>query len=272
MSTQNQLSIRSYPAAVSRHAHDFHQLILPVEGRMELDVGGVAGRVDDEAAALVVGGTAHGFHAEGENRFLILDLVGGPRGLALPDAALARARGRPFFAVDPGLRHLCGYVAHALAGRALPRDLAHSAIELVIESVMRARGAVAPEDAAVSRAVDLIHARYAAPLSMAVLARAAGLSASALHERFRRATGRTPFSYLQDVRLDAAERLLRRSQLSIVGIALSVGFSDQTALTRCLRRRRGVTPGAVRRARQAAVDPAAGPNVWRAERRAPGGR
>lgn len=248
MSVQTQFSIRSYAAAVSRHAHDFHQLILPVEGRMELEVGGIAGRVDGDAGALVVGGTDHGFRAEGRNRFLIVDLAGGRRDYGLSDAALDRACGRPFFAMDEGLRHLCGYMAHALGWRVLPQGLALSAVGLVVDAVMRARGDAGEPDRAVERAIELIHARYAEPLSMAVLSRAAGLSPSALHDRFRRSTGRTPFTYLQDVRLDAAERLLRRSRDSIAGIALAVGFSDQTALTRSLRRRRGVTPAAVRRA------------------------
>ena len=74
-----------------------------------------------------------------------------------------------------------------------------------------------------------------------------GVSASVLHERFRLITGHAPIEYLQSVRLDEAERLLRASRLSIAEIALRVGFSDQTALTRALKRRRGVTPGAVRR-------------------------
>jgi AraC-like DNA-binding protein len=244
MTPQAELSLRTYSAAVSRHAHGFHQLILPVEGRMELDVGGVAGRVDLQEAALVVGGTAHGFRAEGHNRFLILDLQGGA---VMPDPVLRRACGRPFFAVDAGLSHLVGYLAHALGGRSLPRALAAHAIDLVVDSVMRADGAVQAGDQAVERAVDMIHARFAEPLTVAMLAQAACVSPSALHERFRRATGRTPIVYLQDVRLDAAERLLRCSRQPIAGIALSVGFSDQTALTRSLRRRRGITPAAARR-------------------------
>ena len=247
MTPQTALSIRTYSAAVSRHTHDYHQLILPVEGRMEIDVGGIAGRVDGEGAALVVGGTAHGFRAEGQNRFLILDLTGGRRGVALPDPVLRRACGRPFFAVDQGLSHLVGYLAHTLGGRMLPPALAHHAIDLVVDAVMQA-GEETSGDPAVERAIGLIHACFAEPLTVAVLAKAAGLSPSVLHERFRRSTGRTPIAYLQDVRLDAAELLLRRSRRSIAGIALSVGFSDQTALTRSLRRRRGFTPGAARRA------------------------
>ena len=49
-----------------------------------------------------------------------------------------------------------------------------------------------------------------------------------------------------NVRLDHAERLLRASDLSIAEIAVATGFSDQSALTRSLRRRRGTTPARFR--------------------------
>jgi transcriptional regulator GlxA family with amidase domain len=41
--------------------------------------------------------------------------------------------------------------------------------------------------------------------------------------------------------------MLRETRLPIAEIALAVGFSDQSALTRCLRRRRATTPLALRR-------------------------
>ncbi len=81
------------------------------------------------------------------------------------------------------------------------------------------------------------------------MAEAAGLGASQFHAMFRRKTGKTPYETLADIRLDHACALLHDTTLPIAEIALSVGFSDQTALTRCFRRRRATTPNAVRRGR-----------------------
>ena len=69
---------------------------------------------------------------------------------------------------------------------------------------------------------------------------------SRFHATFRRETGDTPADRLAATRLDRAEDLLRETRLSIAEIALAVGFSDQSALTRSFRRRRGTTPAAFR--------------------------
>lgn len=63
-----------------------------------------------------------------------------------------------------------------------------------------------------------------------------------------RALGCVPGEYLVRRRLDAAEALLRDGTLPIAEVALATGYSDQSALTRRLKRRRGVTPAALRRA------------------------
>jgi len=64
---------------------------------------------------------------------------------------------------------------------------------------------------------------------------------------FRDATGRSPAAALTEIRLDRAVELLRGTDLPIAEVALAAGYSDQTALTRALRRRRGVTPAGLRR-------------------------
>jgi AraC-like DNA-binding protein len=243
------LSMRSYAAAACLHAHDsYHQLVLPVLGAMNMDIAGKPGEIAGEHAVLVARGLPHEFRVDGWNRFVVLDFpASGARGPELAPGVIARAHAAPFFALDQGFKHLALYLAHALDDGALPDAIAHQAIDLVTHAVTRALPG-ADVDEAVARAIGHIHARFPERLTVAVLAAEIGVSASVLHERFRQATGRTPIDYLQSVRLDEAERLLRASRLSIAEIAVRVGFSDQTALTRALRRRRGVTPGAMRRA------------------------
>ena len=93
----------------------------------------------------------------------------------------------------------------------------------------------------------MIEKSYAERLTVRALARSAGMGLSRFHEQFRWETGCTPAERLLVTRLDRAEDLLRETSLPIAEIALAVGFSDQSALTRSFRRRRGTTPAAVRR-------------------------
>jgi AraC-like DNA-binding protein len=241
--------MRSYDAASRLHAHDgYHQLVLPVMGSMQMQVAGRRGAIRDAQGVLVGRGLPHEFQVSGPNRFVVLDFPSAQgRGPDLAAGVIARARQAPYFALDQGFMHLSLYLAHTMQDGALPPAIAQQAVDLVTHAVMRAMPGEAP-DAAVARAIAHIHARYPERLTVPALAAEAGVSASVLHERFRLATGRTPIDYLQSVRLDEAERLLRASRLSIAEIAQRVGFSDQTALTRALRRQRGITPGGVRRA------------------------
>src|SRR5687767_1791369 len=78
------------------------------------------------------------------------------------------------------------------------------------------------------RARDEIHARHGEPLSLAGLARAAGLSRFHFLRCFREAFGATPHEYLTRVRISHAKRLLGgpSPSASVTEVCLDVGFSS----------------------------------------------
>ncbi len=237
------VATRSYDGRERRHAHRFHQIVLPVAGSLEMAVDAEQGRVGDGQGVIVADGTPHSFLARGGNRFVVLDL---PPHALLPDAALRQADA--FFAVDAALDSLIRYLASEAADAPLDDPTAHHAAALLLRALERRR-APSPDGAAgdpIARAQALMRARCGEALSVAELAHAVGLSPSQFHERFRARAGTTPARFLNDVRLDRAEALLRSGDLPPAEVALAVGFSDQSALTRSLKRRRGVTPGALR--------------------------
>lgn len=238
------LSIRSYGARESVHAHEFHQIVLPVRGAMEMRVGDATGSIGALNGVMMVGGTQHAFRALGENRFVVVDV---PAAAAFPDGIVARAAAAPFFAIDEPLAHLARYVSGEASSGRLDDGAASHVTALLANSLGRQFAGPDRRPAAIRRALAIIDARYAEPLTIAELARSAGMSASRFHERFRREIGRTPADWLAAIRLDRAADLLRETRMPIVEIALSVGFSDQSALTRSFRRRRGTTPAALRR-------------------------
>lgn len=102
-------------------------------------------------------------------------------------------------------------------------------------------------DARLNRAIEYIEASFATDISIVDIASAAGLSQTQLTRAFRMATGKTPYSFVIDRRLDHAVGLLRSTDLPIAFIALEAGFTDQAHFTRLCRARLGKTPGAVRR-------------------------
>jgi AraC-like DNA-binding protein len=96
------------------------------------------------------------------------------------------------------------------------------------------------------RAKDLADARYAEPLDVDDLARAAGLSRAHFSREFRRAFGESPHAYLLTRRLERAAALLRTTDRSVAEICFSVGLQSVGSFTTSFTRTYGVSPTAYR--------------------------
>ena len=96
------------------------------------------------------------------------------------------------------------------------------------------------------RARDLADARYAEPLGVDDLARAAGLSRAHFSREFRRAFGESPHAYLLTRRLERAASMLRMTDHSVAEICFSVGLQSVGSFTTSFTRTFGVSPTAYR--------------------------
>src|ERR1044072_9454777 len=92
------------------------------------------------------------------------------------------------------------------------------------------------------RARDLVDARYAEPLDVDDLARAAGLSRAHFSPEFRRAFGDSPHQYLLTRRLERAAALLRNTDRSVADICFSVGLQSLGSFTTSFTRTYGKPP------------------------------
>jgi AraC-like DNA-binding protein len=110
-----------------------------------------------------------------------------------------------------------------------------------------------PSERHLVRARDLADSRYAEPLTVDDLARAAGLSRAHFSREFRRAFGETPHGYLLTRRLERAAALLRSTERSVADICMTVGLDSVGSFTTSFTRMFGRPPTAYR----AAFPPAA---------------
>lgn len=98
----------------------------------------------------------------------------------------------------------------------------------------------------IARAVDHIRAlepsQNPAAISLDELAEVAGLSKYHFLRQFSQVVGMTPGAYLRTLRLCHAARKLRTTDMSILDIALSVGFADHPSFSRAFARHMGMTP------------------------------
>jgi transcriptional regulator GlxA family with amidase domain len=104
------------------------------------------------------------------------------------------------------------------------------------------------------RAKDLADSRFAEPLTVADLARAARLSPAHFSREFRDAFGESPHQYLLTRRLERAAALLRTTDWSVARVCMSVGLTSIGSFTTSFGRMFGTSPN---RYRAMHPDPAA---------------
>ncbi|CCE07884.1 hypothetical protein BRAS3843_2470020 [Bradyrhizobium sp. STM 3843] len=89
---------------------------------------------------------------------------------------------------------------------------------------------------------DYVTAHLAEPIEVAELAGLAGRSPFHFTRAFARSVGMTPHRYVVHLRLQAAVARIREGRTRLADIAADTGFSDQSHLSRWIRRVHGVAP------------------------------
>ena len=112
----------------------------------------------------------------------------------------------------------------------------------------RIRGGLAPWRA--RRLVAHIDAHLAGRVSVAEMARLTGLSGGHFGRAFKQTFGVPPGAFLRCRRIEFAQGMMLRTDLTLSQIALSCGLFDQPHLSKMFRRVVGETPSTWRRARR----------------------
>ena len=105
-------------------------------------------------------------------------------------------------------------------------------------------------DRAVGRALALLHEKPSDAWTIDQLSERAGLSRSALHERFVHFIGHAPMQYLAQWRMQLASKRLLQSNATVATIALETGYESEAAFSRAFKRIVGASPAAWRRAQR----------------------
>ena len=163
-----------------------------------------------------------------------------------------------FGIVDPLLEQLSIALAEALRSGAVRDGLyidtiaQMMAVHLARTHSVQSRPGALPSTPVVShqrmrQLLEFIEANLDQPLTLDAMAAHVGISPLYLARAFKAAIGQSPHQYVLARRIERAKELLRNTEMPIIDVALSVGFSSQSHLSHWMIRQTGITPAVYRR-------------------------
>jgi AraC-like DNA-binding protein len=231
------LELRRYSRALRSHRHDFHQLVLPVEGALVMTVDTVQDEVAQNRAAIIAAGRDHAFSGSDGNCFVVADI---PESLISGWGSLP-----PYLALDPLLAQYVRFMHQALSR---PGDHGNrQMLMLLLQLMQQAIGDGRPPDRRVEAGCHYIEQNFNRDLALDEVARAANLSPRQLSHLFRRQFGMSPMRYQLDLRMQQAQHLLTTTDWPVQCIAHRLGYQNASAFSNRFKRHFGQTPGYFRR-------------------------
>jgi AraC-like DNA-binding protein len=223
MALDESLSLRRYGASHGSHTHTHYQVLVGLEGVLELEVAGRGRRIAAGDGWVVPPGERHDFESREGSHCLVLDTAMPAWGLRLT----------PLTPTDQAL-HLARYLAVALAS-GQPLAQRHGAA-LLLECWAPAYAPTRPRRAiAWSQLARWAATQWHKPLTVADLAAQVHLSPTQFAARCLQENGQSAMAWLRQLRL-AQARDLRVAGWSVNEIARRCGYRSTSALTAALRR------------------------------------
>lgn len=92
------------------------------------------------------------------------------------------------------------------------------------------------------KALDYIHAHYHEDINIEEVSRSTGISASYLHQLFKRELDRTFLDYLTEHRINQAKRILSREDAKMTEVSARVGYRSSQHFSQVFKKTTGMLP------------------------------
>ena len=242
---ERSLHLRSYAGDVDEHSHDFHQLVLPVTGQLDLSIDGQRGEVSAQNLAVIEAGKSHAFAGRGENHFLVLDV---------PESMSDYVHNLPcYLPTDEALHRYIRFL-QAWQQSAQSSDLLAScdrqALVLLLQMLQAKKDAPQQLDQRLHKVCQLIEVDLSNTPSVEQLAGQAAISVRQLNSLFQRYLGLSVKQYIIEKRMQKAWRLLSSTLLPIQQVADAVGYQDASAFAHRCKQSFGLSASDIRQKHQ----------------------
>jgi AraC-like DNA-binding protein len=243
------LSIRSYTRTMCMHAHDYYQLVLPLNGHIDISLNTFSGCVGVGEGICIAPGAIHGFTADEQAKFIVADLPSVPGNIAggtlfaegsLPAEGSDPAKGAPIFQISTPMQAFLAYVEVQLTHHIT--DDENDAMLSLFSALLAQQQRGVATDKRIIPVLSCIHQDVAYPHTITSLAKIACVGATQFKKRFIAATGMGLREYLINVRMEKARALLSNTDMPIIAVAVNVGYDDVSAFTRRFKHHVGMPP------------------------------
>lgn len=220
MQIHNHIELRSYQTETHDHAHDFAQLVLPLQGSMEIEVGHYSGIVDCNIGIYIAPNERHYFAGSAKNLFLVVDIK---------NHFISQNATPHVLHLTPHTKQLIQFTHDYLSSN--ERDyFADSLLEKLLFHFVEKSYATEP-DQIVIKAKNWIELHYAQSVELNKIAQYCHLSVSQLQRRFKQQLDCSIGEYWRLKKLQQAKLLLIKG-LSIESAAFAVGYENLSAFSR----------------------------------------
>lgn len=224
-------SLRHYQSDISSHSHDFAQLVIPLDGPLEIEVQGQGRRLAPGFACVIAPGERHDYAADPALSFLVQESHWLPAPLGE----------RPFISLDEPQRHYLTFLHQMVRQGRHVVGMEQIWLQL-LAGQQGQRPPPARIDPRIARVQRHIEAHLAEPLGNGRLAAVACLGQSQFKHAFRQQFGMSASHYIRGRRMALARTLLAHSALPIGEVASRCGYQDQGAFAERFLAETGLTP------------------------------
>jgi len=230
----NNLSIRAYTSQIRSHFHQFHQLVLPLHGAIDIKVGGYTGKVSFGDCVIIKAGQQHDFRADDAARFIVVDMENLPDNIT--ESNIAK------FSINPPLLAYIQFIDKQLAHQ-VNKQVESTAFELFYQ-LLAQQTCNERIDPRIAEVIHFIKQDISVLLSIEQLADIACLSTSQYKKLFKQNMTMTTHKYITELRMEKASALLAHTDLPIRIVAEQVGYQDLSAFSRRFSNYFGQSPKA----------------------------
>ena len=247
--THSDSDVFSLPCEADTHDHDYHQLVVVVDGSTDFDIEGKSQQLQTGGGCILPSSDSHAFAGLGENRIMVVNLPIPPQKAITDEEYEIISRlfdQAAYFQLNPRLQVLASALSGELQQYPDDQILARACGNTLLSAIrhqlnsnkdVRLRG----NHLDISKLDQFIELNLSRRVHINQLANFCFLSVSQFHERFKERTGITPHQYLMRKRLERAKKLLSEG-VPPIQAAEMCGFSSQSAMTNIFSQTLGITP------------------------------